>query len=103
MSQLAPLSLYAATLARGLLLAHLLASPLVFTTGTLELFEYPKVALLRLTAIGLTAIGLVALADALARRRNGTVRDLVTFCREPVTLGVLLFTASAALSTIYSL
>src|SRR5262249_14159030 len=52
----------AAGLARGVLLGHLLLSPLVFTTATLELFEYPKVALLRLAALGLTGLGLAALA-----------------------------------------
>jgi O-antigen ligase/Tfp pilus assembly protein PilF len=94
-----------AVLARGLLFVHLLLSPLVFTTATLELFEYPKVALLRLTALGLAGLGLLALAGRCGPRAAGwhalaAVRD---FGREPVTLGILLFTLSAALSTAFSL
>jgi O-antigen ligase len=89
-----------AGLARGLLFVHLLLSPLVFTRDTLELFEYPKVALLRLTALALTGLGLVSVADLVRRRR---LNQLGAYCREPVTLGILLFTASAALSTVVSL
>ncbi len=82
-----------AALARGLLFAHLLLSPLAFTTGTVEAFEFNKVALLHLTALGLLGLGL-----AQSIRRGGLPR----LPREPVTLGFLAFTVSAAVSTVLS-
>src|SRR5438105_15539603 len=80
-----------AALGRGLLFVHLLLSPLAFSGATAEAFETNKVALLQLTAVA--AAGLAALAG----RPHGPL------LREPVTLGALLFTLSAAVSTVGSL
>jgi O-antigen ligase/tetratricopeptide (TPR) repeat protein len=83
-----------AHLARVVLWLHLLLSPLVFCTATAEAFEENKVALLTLTAVTLAALGLSALAEG-GRLRLGT--------RDPITLGVLLFTASGVVSTVFSI
>lgn len=93
------------TLGRGLLFVQLALSPVLFSRETIEIFEYNKVALLMLTAIALGALGLSALTLQLAARLPltallGPVRRVF---RDPIALGILLFTASATVSTIYSL
>jgi O-antigen ligase len=87
-----------AGIGRGLLFVHLLLSPLVFWRGTLEAFEYNKVALLTGTAILLCGLGAMAVAGrALAIDR---IRCLV---RIPAVWGVGLFLLSACLSTVFSI
>src|SRR5262249_938926 len=86
---------------RGLLLLHLALSPLVFSTGTLEAFEFPKVLLLTATAILLGALGLCILLRTLALAQTGS--RLVRACSDPVGLGVVLLLVSAAASTAASI
>ena len=70
---------------------HLVLSPLVFSRETIEAFEYNKVALLLAVAIVLAAVAPGALVP-----RAGLLRD-------PLGLGVLLFTVSALVSTALSI
>jgi O-antigen ligase/tetratricopeptide (TPR) repeat protein len=76
---------------RAVLFLHLAMSPLLFSRGTLEAFEYTKVALLLAAAIVLGA--LVPRALALAPR--GLAGD-------PLALGVVLLLVSAVVSTVFS-
>ncbi len=81
---------------RRVLLLHLVLSPLLFCTWTSDIFEGPKAALL--TAAALVLAGLAAsawIADGTPLRWPAR-SDLLT-------LGMLLFVASAALSTIFSI
>ncbi len=96
----------AAVFCLGLLLVHLVLSPLLFSTATLGAFEYPKVALLTAVAIVLLALGLsVAVrprdgARRASRERTGSPWYAVW--RRPLLLGVSLFVLSAAASTALS-
>jgi len=73
------------------LFVHLALSPLVFSRGTIEAFEYNKVALLLAAAIVLGALAPRALALG-----PGLLRD-------PLGLGVVLFAVSAVVSTLTSI
>src|SRR5438309_10661456 len=91
-------------LAPAVLFVHLALSPLIFTTCTLEVFEYPKTSLLVLAAIVLGALGLSALirraAPTGARQWFvGLPAQAAAVARDPLALGFLCFLASAALST----
>jgi O-antigen ligase/tetratricopeptide (TPR) repeat protein len=76
---------------RAVLFVHLVLSPLVFSRQTIEAFEYNKVALLLAAAIVLAALAPGALVP-----RAGLLRD-------PLGLGVVLFTVSALVSTALSI
>lgn len=84
----------AAALGRGLLFAHLALGPLVFCTACQEAFEFPKVALLTLTAL-LLALGLAILPEC-------GIGDVRRAMRDPIHLGVVLLMASAIVSTLSS-
>lgn len=91
----------------GLLFVHLVLSPLIFSSATVETFEFNKALLLRLTAILVAALRIETL---LARGTVGTLPSFASLgaacrglIRQPLALGVLLFLVSAALSTITSL
>lgn len=75
---------------RAALFGLLLLAPLVFWTGTAEAFESNKAALLAAAALALVV---------LAGRRLIPANP----GREPAVLGVALFAASAAVSTVFSL
>lgn len=70
---------------------HLVLSPLVFSRQTIEAFEYNKVALI------------VAAAIVLATLVPGALVPRVRTLRDPIGLGVLLFTLSALVSTVLSI
>jgi O-antigen ligase len=88
----------------ALVVLHLALSPLLFSSHTLETFEYPKAQLLLLAALLLGAIGLSAAIEQVS------VKDLKQRCLSwlrilagnPMHLGVGLFLVSALLSTIAS-
>jgi O-antigen ligase len=90
---------------RGVLSCLLVLVPLVFSRHTLEAFEFPKVLLLLTAAVVLAAgaaamaleRGLVAGPGALRASLGHVVRH------EPLAWGVLLYVASAALSTAASI
>lgn len=84
----------AAQAGRGLLFATLLACPLLFSTTTLEAFEFPKVLLLRAVALAFAVAGLVVLAT-----RWTSLRPLR---QEPVSWAVLALLAAAAASCVAS-
>src|SRR5947209_12542693 len=88
--------------ARWVLVVHLIVSPLLFSSATLEEFEFTKVAALQLAALlaGTLALLAVAASEGWDIRRLGV--RLTTAAREPVTLGAILFTLSAAVSTAWS-
>lgn len=107
-----------------LLFAHLLLSPLIFGRGIIESFESPKVAVLTLTAI-LLLVGFVAQwinirwaknAETILiqgkekkgkKEKKKEIRPRLEFIHwdfsEPITLGILLFLASALFSTLFSI
>ncbi|MBV9122343.1 MAG: O-antigen ligase family protein, partial [Planctomycetes bacterium] len=96
-------------LGRGLLFLHLLLSPLLFVRDTVEVFEFPKVALLHLTAILLVALGLSSSIRRIPPKPSRAflretfldwARHLI---REPISAGFLLFLLSAAVSTATSI
>jgi O-antigen ligase/Tfp pilus assembly protein PilF len=98
----------AASVGRGVLLVHLMLSPLVFTRLTTEAFESNKVALLLLSALVLAGVGLwAALSRAVGappdERRAAPRRVAGELLRDPLALGFLLFAASAAVSTATSI
>ena len=76
---------------RAVLFVHLVLSPLVFSRETIEAFEYNKVALL------------VAAAIVLATLAPGALVAAASTLRDPLGLGVLLFTLSALVSTALSI
>ncbi|HVG77389.1 MAG TPA: O-antigen ligase family protein [Patescibacteria group bacterium] len=76
---------------RAVLFVHLVLSPLVFSRETIEAFEYNKVALL------------VAAAIVLATLVPGALVPRLSTLRDPLGLGVLLFTLSALVSTVLSI
>ncbi len=78
---------------RWLLVLHLLLSPLVFSTATVEAFEENKVGLLLATAILLGALGM---AEWLQRPTFAGL--LAPFRTDWVCLGFLLFTVSSLVS-----
>src|SRR5262249_31895770 len=90
-----------ARVAWGLLLFHLVLSPLLFWTGTVEVFEENKAALLALTAVLLSALGLSAAAGRIAlgplQSRLAAAARLLR--RDPVLLGAWLYTLSAVVSS----
>lgn len=86
----------AAAVARGLIIAHLILSPLIFSGGTLEAFETSKAALLAAVALAIAGLGVTGL-------RPGSARRATAWLREPITLAVLAFAASAAISTATSI
>jgi O-antigen ligase/tetratricopeptide (TPR) repeat protein len=97
-----------ADVGRGVLLVHLVLSPLVFSRLTTEAFESNKVALLMLAALALVGLGLWsalswAFAATPAERREGPRRLIAGLLRDPLALGFLLFAASAAVSTATSI
>jgi O-antigen ligase/Flp pilus assembly protein TadD len=79
-------------IARAILFGLLLLIPLVFTGRTLEAFETPKVALLQTGALALAALTIVSRTESSPPRRL-----------DPITWGLILFTASATISTLTSL
>jgi len=103
---------------RWLLFTHLLLSPLIFVRGMMESFESPKAAVLISTAILLVA-GFVAQWSCLRQptkegkekknkkeKRKGIdpAQGMIYWdFSEPITLGILLFLASAAFSTFFSI
>jgi O-antigen ligase/Tfp pilus assembly protein PilF len=78
----------------------LFLSPLVFHRETLEVFEYNKIALLRVTAIALMGLGLAAWVG---RRWSELWANLRPLLRNPIVWGVVLFLLSAILSTVTSI
>ena len=83
---------------RGLLFVYLVLSPLVFWRGTLEAFEYNKVALLTGAAILLCGLGTIAVAE-----RGLAIDRIRCLLRSPVVWGVGLCVLSACLSTVFSI
>lgn len=86
----------ASAVARGVIFAHLILSPLIFSGGTLEAFETSKAALLATAALTLAALGAT-------RLRPGSPRVAAAWLCEPVTLAGLAFAASAVVSTVASI
>src|SRR5262245_11351482 len=96
----------AAAFGLGLLLVHLVLSPLLFCTGTLGAFEYPKAVLLTLTAVLLGALGLHVLLRPPGRARLAAPHSRaggLPWWRQPLLLGFVLFLVSAAASTAASI
>ncbi|MCI0464373.1 MAG: O-antigen ligase family protein [Gemmataceae bacterium] len=88
----------------GLLLAHLLLAPLLFSRTTLGAFEYPKAALLSAVFVLLCAIGLIALLRPRAKSLGTTLAGpWYAVWRRPLLLGVWLCVLSAVVSTITSI
>jgi O-antigen ligase/tetratricopeptide (TPR) repeat protein len=90
----------------GLLLIHLVLSPLVFWRETGEVFEFNKVLLLRVAALTLGALGLATGAGQFVRRERclrALLRPLADLAQDPVALGFLLVAVSALVSTWTSL
>jgi O-antigen ligase/tetratricopeptide (TPR) repeat protein len=92
------LPLHAAA-AWSLLFLHLTLSPLLLSRTTHETFEEPKALLLTLTALLLAGLAL----SAWALRPASVLALVYGWLRDPVCLGLLLLTASAAASTVGSL
>lgn len=97
-----------ASAGRGLLFAHLLLSPLLFSRHTVEAFEFPKAAFLWFTAILLAASGLSAIAWELSRGRGAEMwarlrEEADHFVRDPLTVAVSLVVAAAFASTVASM
>lgn len=84
-----------AGLGRGVLFAHLLLTPLLFTQATIEHFEFVKFLGLITTALMLLAIGAITLPYL----RWNEIRDELG---QPLLLAGLAFVASSLLSTIAS-
>jgi tetratricopeptide (TPR) repeat protein len=80
---------------RLILLAFVVAAPLVFSTNAVETFEDIKQTLLTLTALALIVLGAVKFSSP--SRLGGHS------LRQPLVLGVVLFLLSAVLSTVFSL
>ena len=82
---------------RWLLALHLLLSPLIFSTRTVEAFETSKVGLLLATALLLGALGITS------QLRRTTIVDALRSLREDwLALGFVLLAVSAFVSTIFS-
>lgn len=83
-------------LVRAILALHLLLSPLLFCTGCVGVFEYPKLALLVTVTVVLLAFGLHEVLE----RRMAVLRGAVAHLRrDPLSIGVILFLLSAVVST----
>ena len=84
----------------GLLFLHLGLQPVLFSYATIEAFDYPKSLLLQL-------VGLLALAWMIAGARRtaegASPRPVPRLTDDPLATGVLLFGASAILSTAFSI
>ena len=81
--------------------------PVLFSTFTLENFEYPKAMWLRAAALCFLAPTLVIVVSRLAQARLGGMHDLRNrllhaLKNELMSVGVLLFLLSALLSTLFS-
>src|SRR5262245_60859787 len=89
----------------GLLLAHLLLGPLLFSRATLGAFEYPKAALLSALLVLLAAVGVVAMLRPRTRKRAESPLDGPWYAvwRRPLLLGAWLFVLSAVASTVSSI
>src|SRR5438309_1811723 len=95
-------------LGAAVLWVHLALSPLVFTTCTLEAFEFPKTSLLLLAAVVLGALRLSSLVRHVAPmtvpNRWCWLRGRAALLRRDILgLGFLAFLTSATLSTATSL
>src|SRR5262245_37282097 len=79
---------------RAVLVVHLLLSPLVFWYDTVEPVQYPKAALMFVTAVTLAAIGLVAALRQLPVTAEVVSRTLLSpwqwWRRDPISVGLLL-------------
>src|SRR5262245_30105351 len=81
---------------KGLLLAHLALSQLLFSTATLGAFEFPKAALLHLTAIACVALGLHGwLRRKAPRPAEDGAPGRIPWRQRPLALGLVLFLLSA--------
>lgn len=95
-------------LGRLLLLVYLVLSPLVFSAETVEVFLYPKTAILLLTAIAFCAIGLTSAAakhslSATWESRGQILGWMRLTMAGPVGRAFLLFLCSAAASSVASI
>ncbi len=92
-------------LMRALLFIHLLVSPLIFSTRTLDSFEYPKVIALTVTALLLLGGATASWVQRFLQKKEGGhgVGRTEPFFREWTSLGVLLFFFSAFCSTLFSM
>ncbi len=95
-AQVAPSCSWLERAAFVVLLGHLLLCPLLFSHDTLEPFEFPKTRLLLLNALLLAGLGVSHRLWTRGPRLSEHKYDLLT-------LGILLFLASAGLSTALSL
>jgi O-antigen ligase len=84
-----------AAIGRGVLFAHLLLTPLLFTQCTIEHFEFVKFLGLIATALVLLALGALALPHV-------NWRQLRSELRQPLPLAGLAFVTSTLLSTLAS-
>jgi O-antigen ligase len=82
------------------LTTHLVLAPLAFSGATLDAFEFPKVSLLQVTALVASSLMFTAWV---CRGPAAVWHDLLRGIRDPVTAGALLFTLSAAVSTLWSI
>ena len=89
--------------ARVILLVHLALSPLIFSPLSADVFEYPKVMLLRTAAILLLGLGASWFAGQVFTRRMSWERSRDSLRRDPIAWGVLAFLISAGISTAFSL
>lgn len=90
---------------RALLGAQLALSPLIFSTRTVEAFEFPKVMLLVAGAVVMSTAAAALALERWAQGGRGAVaaQALASVRGEPLTWGVLLYLLSAVLSTLTSL
>jgi O-antigen ligase/tetratricopeptide (TPR) repeat protein len=93
-----PVRSVSALLVRALLIVGLGLTPLVFSVHLAESFEEPKAALFESIALLIAAVAPWTATDGSAAWSR--LRPLL---RDPITLGVVLFVTSAALSTCCSL
>ncbi len=90
---------------RALLMLLLAGTPLLFSRLTVEAFEFPKVMLLRAVAIVLAGGALALGLERALTRGPGALRQACAerVRHEPLSWGVLLYVASACLSSATSL
>jgi O-antigen ligase/tetratricopeptide (TPR) repeat protein len=82
---------------RGILFLHLLLSPLFFWRDSIDPFDFQKLLLLKGSLLLLAGLWLWRGLPGMGWQ---SVR---TACREPITLGMVLYWCSALLSTIFSI